>query len=214
MLKVSRTVFLMVTGRLVDLDMPPQIAEDGAPCLILTRRMKSRTENYRKEARPFAGAGAALIQIVPAEPNDARVLTDIAFAAKRHWGYPEKWMEGWRDLLTIRPEFIVGHETHAAIVDGRTVGFYALGRKESRLDLLHMWVLPDCMGRGVGRSLFHHALERAQALGFRELEIESDPNAEGFYRHLGARRVGVSVKGWAGQRRELPILIFEINPVP
>src|SRR5882724_11148836 len=153
------------------------------------------------------------MHIVRAKPDDAAVLTDIAFAAKRHWGYPEKWIESWRDLLTIRPEFIANHETYAAILDGRTVGFYALGRKNDRLDLLHMWVLPDAMGRGVGRSLFIHGLERARELGCRELEIEADPNAEGFYQHMGARRVGVSVKELAGVRRELPILIYEIEAV-
>ena len=120
-------------------------------------------------------------------------------------------MESWRDLLTIKPEFIASYETHAAIVHGRIVGFYALARNESRLDLLHLWVRPDWMGRGVGRSLFHHALERAKALGFRELEIESDPNAEGFYERLGARRVGASIKEMDGQKRELPILIYEMK---
>ena len=153
------------------------------------------------------------MHIVRAKLDDAAVLTNIAFAAKRHWGYPEKWMESWRDALTILPEFIVGHETYAAILDGCTAGFYALAHKDDRLDLLHLWVLPDAMGRGVGRSLFLHCLERARALGCRELKIESDPNAEGFYQHMGAQRVGVNVKELDGQCRELPVLIFEIHPV-
>ena len=122
--------------------------------------------------------------------EDAARLTEIAFAAKRHWGYPDRWMESWRDLLTVTPEFIAGHETFAAVIHGQVVGFYALGQRDGKLDLLHLWVLPDWMGRGVGRSLFNHALERTRELGFRQLEIESDPNAEGFYRRLGARRVG------------------------
>ena len=153
------------------------------------------------------------MHIARAKPDDAAVLTDIAFAAKRHWGYPKKWIESWRDMLTVQPEFITSHETYAAILDGRTVGFYALGRKDDKLDLLHMWVLPDVMGRGVGRSLFYHSLERTRELGFRELEIESDPHAEGFYRHMGARRVGANIKELDGQRRELSILIYEIYPV-
>jgi len=151
------------------------------------------------------------MQILRAKPDDAGALSEIAFTAKRHWGYPEPWIESWRDALTIDPQFIVSHETYAAVVEGRPVGFYALDRKESRLHLQHMWVLPRAMGRGVGRSLFHHALERTQALGFRELEIESDPNAEGFYQRMGARRVGTSIheveQGW----RELPVLIYEFD---
>jgi len=151
--------------------------------------------------------------IVRAKPDDAAVLTEIALAAKRHWGYPEKWIEGWRDLLTVRPEFIANNETYAAVLDDRIVGFYALGFKNDRMDLLHMWVLPAAMGRGVGRSLFTHCLQRARELGCRELEIEADPNAEGFYQQMGARRVGASVKELAGVRRELPILIYEIEAV-
>ncbi len=152
------------------------------------------------------------MQIKAANPEDAARLTEIAFAAKRHWGYPDRWMESWRDVLTVKPEFIASHETFSAVVDGQSVGFYALGQKGGRLDLLHMWVLPDWMGRGLGRSLFCHALERTKALGFRELEIESDPNAEGFYQRLGARRVGVSIQTVEQRRRELPVLIYEIVP--
>ncbi|MEJ2735480.1 MAG: GNAT family N-acetyltransferase [Anaerolineae bacterium] len=153
------------------------------------------------------------MQIERAKPDDAATLTAIAFAAKRHWGYPERWIESWRDLLTISPAFVAGHETYTAIVDGRIVGFCALGREDNRADLVHMWVLPEAMGRGVGRSLFFHALERAKALGFRELGVESDPNAEGFYRRLGAHRVGTNVYTVEGHRRELPVLNYEIDPM-
>ena len=151
------------------------------------------------------------MKILRCIPDKASTLTAIAFAAKRHWGYPERWIESWRDLLTIEREFISNHETYAAVVDGQTIGFYALGRKGDGLDLLHMWVLPAAMRRGVGRSLFHHALERTKALGFRYLEIEADPNAEAFYQRLGARRIGTSIGKLEQQRRELPVLVFEID---
>jgi GNAT superfamily N-acetyltransferase len=151
------------------------------------------------------------MRIVRAKPEDAATLTEIAHAAKRRWGYPERWIECWRDALTVQPEFIATHETFAAIFDSRTVGFHALGRKGDRLDLLHLWVLPDAMGRGVGRFLFHHALARARESGCQELEIESDPNAEGFYLRMGARRVGASVKELDGQPRESPVLVYRIS---
>jgi GNAT superfamily N-acetyltransferase len=152
-----------------------------------------------------------VIGIIRAVPDDAAVLTGIAFAAKRHWGYPEKWIENWRETLTVRPQFIADHETHAALFEGRIIGFYALGQREEKLELLHLWVLPEVMGRGIGRTLFAHALRRVRALGFLKLEIESDPNAEAFYRRMGARRTGTTVTDWEGQRRDLPVLVYEIN---
>ena len=46
------------------------------------------------------------------------------------------------------------------------------------------------MGRGIGRSLFQHAVEGLRESGGHVLKIGSDPNAEGFYQRLGAKRVG------------------------
>ena len=146
-----------------------------------------------------------------AKPEDAPELTAIAFAAKRHWRYPEQWMERWRDLLTIRPEFIVNHETHAAIDEGRIVGFYALFPQADRIELQHLWVIPEQMHRGIGRSLFQHAVDRAKKLGFQKIEIESDPNAEGFYCRMGARRIRINTVLMDGRPRELPVLIYQIS---
>jgi len=154
------------------------------------------------------------MHIARAKPDDAAALTEIAFAAKRHWGYPQNWMESWREVLTIRPEFIRDHETYKAAVDDRVVGFYALERKGDRLDLAHLWVSPDAMGQGVGRCLFIHALERARDAGFRELEMESDPNAEGFYERMGAHRIGTNTRVLEGQTCELPVLVYEIEHGP
>ena len=152
------------------------------------------------------------MKIVRAKGDDAAALSNIALSAKRHWRYPERWLEIWRESLTFRAEFIAKHETYAAVVAGRTVGFYALRCEGSRGRLEHLWVLPDAMNQGVGRALFTHAVERAKILELQALEIESDPNADGFYQRLGARRVGVKMAELDGQLRELPVLVYDIAP--
>lgn len=151
------------------------------------------------------------MQIVRAHPNDAATLTNLAMEAKRHWGYPERWMASWREALTIRSEQIEADEVYCATVVDEIMGFYALHRDHDILRLEHLWVLPKMMKRGVGRALFEHAVQRTRALGFASFHIESDPNAEGFYQHTGARRVGVNVTELDGQRRELPLLIYEVH---
>jgi len=151
------------------------------------------------------------MQIVRAEPQDADALTEIAYAAKRHWGYPERWIECWRDTLTIRSEFIAADVAWCAMEDSRAVGFYLLTSESDGLHLDHLWILPDAMGRGIGRSLFEHAVEEARTLGHRTLKIEADPNAEGFYTRMGARRVGETVTEIEGQRRELPLFLYELQ---
>ena len=55
------------------------------------------------------------MQIRRATPDEADTLTSIAHAAKRHWNYPEKWIEQWRSDLTITPEFIAKNEVYVAV---------------------------------------------------------------------------------------------------
>ena len=150
-----------------------------------------------------------MIQILRAKPGDADILSDIAFSAKRHWGYPEEWIQSWKNILTIRHEFVASHEVYTAYVDGQPIGFYGLVKGMDRMLLEHLWVLPKAMGQGVGRALFKHAIERTKALGFEAVEIESDPNAEKFYEKMGARRIKTKMTELEGQHRYLPVLLYE-----
>ena len=152
------------------------------------------------------------MQIVRAKPEDAEALTAIAFAAKRHWGYAERWIQEWRDVLTMRPEFIEANTAYCAIENDRPIGFYVLTAESDGLHLDHLWVLPPAMGRGVGRALFEHAVGQAKAQGFRDFEIEADPNAEGFYQRMGAKRTGSNRTEIEGEVRELPLLRYDLEP--
>jgi GNAT superfamily N-acetyltransferase len=144
--------------------------------------------------------------IVRAKPEDAATLTEIAHAAKRHWGYPENWIAAWREILTMRPEFIAGNTAYCAVEADRAIGFYVLTTEDGGLHLDHLWILPSAMGRGIGRALFQHAATEASRLGSNLIKIEADPNAEGFYKRMGATRVGTSVSEVEGERRELPLM--------
>ena len=46
------------------------------------------------------------MEIRRAAIEDAGELTRVAHESKSHWGYPRRWIELWRDDLTITPEFI------------------------------------------------------------------------------------------------------------
>jgi N-acetylglutamate synthase-like GNAT family acetyltransferase len=150
------------------------------------------------------------LQIRRATPNESDRLTALAHAAKRHWGYPEKWIEHWRTDLTISPEFVAHNEVFVAVIDGEIVGCCALAVTGSLAELEHMWVEPQQMGHGVGRALFEHTTRRAAELGFSALELSADPNAESFYERMGARRIGEVHSEIEGQPRVLPRMKVEI----
>ena len=65
--------------------------------------------------------------------------------------------------------------------DGRPIGF--MGIAGHRLEML--FVAADMRGRGVGRALWEYGMER---FGVNELTVnEQNPQAAGFYGHMGFR---------------------------
>ena len=151
------------------------------------------------------------VQIRRAKPDEAVVLTEIAHAAKRHWGYPENWIEHWKADLTITPEFIANNEMYVATNGAEIVGCCAIVFDESAAELEHMWIRPEHMGTGVGRALFIHVKERAANLKVPALELSADPNAEGFYERMGAQRIGEVRSELAGQPRILPRMTVNLS---
>lgn len=149
-------------------------------------------------------------EIVRAKSEDATTLSEIAHAAKRHWGYPETWIAAWRDTLTMRAEFVTENVAYIAVENERPVGFYVLTNEPDGPRLDHLWVLPSSMRQGIGRALFEHAATEVKRLDFPCMKIEADPNAEAFYKRMGAVRVGTSTSETCGERRELPLMEFRI----
>jgi GNAT superfamily N-acetyltransferase len=150
------------------------------------------------------------ITIRRAAASDAPALTTVAHAAKRHWGYPERWIELWKDALTITADFISNNQVYVAFVNGEIAGFSALVVTEDKVWLEHLWVSPKHIGTGLGKTLFNHAAGVAATTGAKAMEIESDPYAEGFYNRMGAKRVGEVVSTIEGDERVLPLLAFDL----
>lgn len=141
-----------------------------------------------------------------ARAEDAGTLTTIAFAAKRHWNYPEAWIRHWQGALTVAPDYVIENPTFVATVDGELVGFCAVQFEPGEAVLDHLWVLPAFMGRGVGRALFRHAEDVARAGGAVRIKIVGDPHAGPFYARMGATLYGREPANMNGEERFLPLL--------
>jgi predicted GNAT family N-acyltransferase len=74
-----------------------------------------------------------------------------------------------------------------------------------------MWVAPKHIGTGVGKELFIHAMQISARDKISEVEISADPNAEGFYKRMGATRTGEVSSEIDGQERRLPRLTIDPN---
>lgn len=151
-----------------------------------------------------------MVLIRRARPDEADVLSRIAFSAKAHWGYPKHWMEMWRSQFTFGPEYFEKNEGWAAVLDDFPVAFYTIEERNGQAWIENLWIRPDHIGQGIGRRLFLHATDLARGRGYRVLRLESDPNATGFYEKMGMYRIGERTSEIEGRPRILPLMEFEL----
>jgi GNAT superfamily N-acetyltransferase len=142
------------------------------------------------------------LSIRPARPGEEEALTELALRSKGHWGHDAEFLARSRSALTVRPEHLDRWIVRVAERDGAPAGVAAVDPEAAELELL--FVEPAAIGTGVGRALLRDALEHARAAGLGALTIESDPDAEPFYRAHGAEPVGTRISSATG--RELPLL--------
>ena len=149
------------------------------------------------------------VEIRRADGSDTFELTTIALAAKRHWGYSEEWIRLWADELTVDATYIEENWVFLATDGSRTLGWCAVSEKLEEYWLDYCWVLPEAAGHGIGRALIHRAFRLAAERQSLKLKVIADPNAEGFYRKLGFRRIGDRPSTPKGRR--LPVLEADVK---
>ena len=125
-------------------------------------------------------------------------------------GYDDAFMAACRNELAVRlgqP----GHRSSVADKNGAAVGFVEIS-VDTTAELEKLFVEPSEIGNHVGRRLFTWASAEAAAHGAKELMIDSDPGARGFYLALGAEEVGLSPSG-SIPGRFLPRLRFDLRRI-
>lgn len=140
-----------------------------------------------------------------ARPDEADALTALVLRSKAHWGYDEAFLAACRDELAIRAGELAARRIVVAENDTAVLGVASLEGEAPDGELGLLFVEPWAIGGGVGRTLYAYVLDAARQLGFKRLAIDADPNAEPFYRAMGARPVPA-----AG--RELPRLEVTLTP--
>jgi GNAT superfamily N-acetyltransferase len=128
-----------------------------------------------------------------ARPAEGGALSALALRSKAHWGYDAEFLAACRDDLTLTTDEIMTSTVYVCDGVDDPLGFYRLvllGDGVAELDAL--FVEPVAMGQGVGRRLWQHAVATARELECSEMVWQSDPQAEGFYLAMGARRAGES----------------------
>jgi GNAT superfamily N-acetyltransferase len=152
--------------------------------------------------------------IRPARIDEATLLTDLSLRSKAVWGYEASFLARCRLVMQVKTEALAAQPHYVAeavgSAPGRILGFYGFEDVEGGVGLDYLFVEPDAIGMGVGTALWRHAVQIARALGHRSLVVVADPNAEGFYRRMGAMPIGAQPSDLEPGRL-LPVLRFSLE---
>lgn len=150
------------------------------------------------------------MNIEKASINDYEILTQITKKSKAHWGYSNEQIEIWSPYLMVSKEYIKTNSVYNLQIEDRIVGYYSFFHEsENIIKLDNLFVLPEFIGKGLGKILMSDFLMRLKNQGVQKVVLNSEPNAEDFYTKFGFVKVGqieTSIKD-----RYLPIMELKIN---
>lgn len=158
-----------------------------------------------------------ILTINRAWPEEARKLTDISFASRRYWSYPEEYYVVWKDELTISPEYIEKNEVFAARTEEGLAGYCSVAYVEQDFHagrvfvhkgfwLEHIFILPEYLHKGIGSRLVGFSKSWCRQNRAELLSIFSDPNSACFYDKLGALCLGEYPSSIEGKN----VLLYEL----
>lgn len=131
------------------------------------------------------------LSIRDAAPADGPVLTRMVRTSGAYGG---EYRVGVAPLL-IDDAYLAANRTRVCVDErGTILGFTGLlvpGRGvDGEAELDYVFVADDQQGRGIGRALMDDVIAISRQLGVGLVHIVSHPPSEGFYRSVGAVRVG------------------------
>ena len=115
---------------------------------------------------------------------DLPLLNHISVTSKGYWGYPEAWIKAWMQDLILAPSDLSIMETLVMEFEGKIIGFCSVKDQGQQYEVLHLWVLPEFIGKGFGKVLLKEALT-AFILEQKPIWVLADPNSESFYKKQG-----------------------------
>jgi len=145
-----------------------------------------------------------VIKIREANCLENSILSEISFAAKRYWDYPEEYFKIWKEELTVTQEYIEKNIVYVAEIDKVLVGFFLIVEVPNEFWagkvfvkkgfwLEHIFIKPEYIRKGIGTKLMRYVNSICEEKGIDCLNIFSDPNAKGFYNKIGAKYIGESL---------------------
>jgi len=143
-----------------------------------------------------------------AQPSEADAVRDLIGRSMAVWDKPAGYVEEAIGLMSLSPEDVERDEAWVLDDGTQLVGFLRVSVSGTDAEIEELHLEPQWIGRGLGRRLFEHAVERSRATGAERLVWSTDRYALGFYLVMGGVITGSEPSGIAGDE---PLTLMELR---
>ncbi|WBW96946.1 GNAT family N-acetyltransferase [Oceanirhabdus sp. W0125-5] len=141
--------------------------------------------------------------------QESETLTNIAIQSEAYWGFDSDYMEQFKFTYKVTEEFIKNNPTFIIENDEKIIGFYSILINEHEVSLEYLYIDPEFIGKGYGKRLWNHMIEKCKNLAIKEIEIVTSPEAKEFYIKMGAVQTG-EIQSLVKKERIIPQLTYKI----
>ena len=86
--------------------------------------------------------------------------------------------------LTVTAGDLISQETLVMEFEKRVIGFCSIKNQGDHYEVIHLWILPEFIGKGYGKILLKETLT-SFILEDKPIWVLADPNEESFYKKQG-----------------------------
>jgi len=141
------------------------------------------------------------MEIREAHRHELPILSELCLRSKAYWKYDRAFIEACREELTLTDTNLENDYVMVADDEGAIAGVVHLVLDGTTAELEKLFIDPKWIGKGVGRTLFHWALETATAKGATIMNVVADPGAAPFYEKMGFKQFGTIASGSIAGRK-------------
>jgi GNAT superfamily N-acetyltransferase len=139
-------------------------------------------------ADPRQTRRVAIVETIrPAEPSEADALTELHRRSSSIWTEDLPFFEQHPEIFGVSAEAIAEQRVRVALdARGRRLGFATIRlRPDGACELEDLFVEPDAMRNGVGRTLVEDAAACAKRIGDGRMTVVAGERTLAFYEPLG-----------------------------
>ncbi|KTD64035.1 GNAT family N-acetyltransferase [Legionella spiritensis] len=136
-------------------------------------------------------------------------INEFIYQSKNYWGYSPTFMMDFMNKWGVTLSFFETCEIILAEENNTLLGLFAFKINEDNKPELDLFFInAKKIQQGLGKLVWQQAIEYAKNKGWHEFLLISDPNAEGFYRAMGAEVID-TYESFPG--RFVPIMQIKIS---